>query len=335
MAQQYPDLSFAGLFSLIWRHRKFLTILAVITIIVSAIVSLLLTEYYRSTVVIFPARTNSLTLNESSVRRGNISDFGEEEEAEQLLQIINSEELLERVIEKNNLYSHYQIEEDDKYARSKIRHKYRSNVTAKRTKYNSIDISVVDINPQMAANIANSISEFTDSVKNRMIRDRARTSMPMLEDEYQRINQALTGVMIELDKLQAIGVLSEIERGGLYEAYGLSLRYGDGKVVSELKEQIETNKKYGDEYDAQRKLRDILSDQLLRFNSYKNQFIADSDIDIPQKFLVDMAMPADKKSYPVRWLVVMGALFSVLLFALILLIIRDNYQGIFSEDLQK
>lgn len=335
MAQQYPDLSFAGLFSLVWRNSKFLTILAVITIIVSAIVSLLLTEYYRSTVVIFPARTNSLTLNESSVRRGNISDFGEEEEAEQLLQIINSEELLERVIDKNNLYSHYKIQEDDKYARSKIRHKYRNNVTAKRTKYNSIDISVVDINPQMAANIANSISEFTDSVKNRMIRERARTSMPMLDDEYQRLNQALTGVTNELDKLQAIGVLSEIERGGLYEAYGQSLRYGDGKIVNELREQIETNKKYGDEYDAQRKLRDVLTDQILRFNSYKNQFIADSDIDIPQKFLVDMAVPADKKSYPVRWLVVMGALFSVLLFAVILLILRENYEGIFSKDSEK
>lgn len=335
MAQQYPDLSFAGLFSLIWRHGRFLTILAVITIIVSAIVSLLLTEYYRSTVVIFPARTNSLTLNESSVRRGNISDFGEEEEAEQLLQIINSAELLERVIDKNNLYSHYNILEDDKYARSKIRHKYRSNVTAKRTKYNSIDISVVDVNPQMAANIANSISEFTDSVKNRMIRDRARTSMPMLEDEYQRLNQALTGVMNELDKLQAIGVLSEIERGGLYEAYGQSLRYGDGKIVNELREQIETNKKFGDEYDAQRKLRDILTDQILRFNNYKNQFIADSEINIPQKFLVDMAIPADKKSYPVRWLVVMGALFSVLLFAVILLILRDHYEGMFNKDPQK
>jgi uncharacterized protein involved in exopolysaccharide biosynthesis len=334
MAQQYPDLSFAGLFSLIWRHRKFLTILAIITIIVSAIVSLLLTEYYRSTAVIFPARTNSLTLNESSVRRGNISDFGEEEEAEQLLQVINSEELLERVIDKNNLYQHYEIQENDKYARSKIRHKYRSNVTAKRTKYNSIDISVVDIDPQMAANIANSVSEFTDSVKNRMIRDRARTSMPMLDDEYQRLNQTLTEVINELDKLQAIGVLSEIERGGLYEAYGQSMRYGDGKIVDELREQIETNKKYGDEYDNQRKHRDILTDQILRFNSYKNQFIADTAIDIPQKFLVDIAMPADKKSYPVRWLVVMGALFSVLLFAVILLILRENYEGIFSKDSQ-
>lgn len=334
MAQQYPDLSFAGLFSLIWRHRRFLTILAAITIIVSAIVSLLLTEYYRSTVVIFPARTNSLTLNESSVRRGNISDFGEEEEAEQLLQIIDSEELLERVINKNNLYRHYKIEENDKYAWSKIRHKYRSNVTAKRTKYNSIDISVVDVDPQMAANIANSISEFTDSVKNRMIRDRARTSMPMLDDEYQRLNHTLTEVMDELDKLQAMGVLSEIERGGLYEAYGQSLRYGDGKIVNELREQIETNKKYGDEYDNQRKQRDILTDQILRFNSYKNQFIADTGIDIPQKFLVDKAIPADKKSYPVRWLVVMGALFSVLLFAVILLILRENYESIFNRDPQ-
>ena len=105
MTQPVPDLSIAALFSLIWRHRKFLSILSIITIIVASIVSLLLTEYYRSTVVIFPARTNSLTLNESNVRRGNISDFGEEEEAEQLLQIINSEELFERVVRRNDLYS--------------------------------------------------------------------------------------------------------------------------------------------------------------------------------------------------------------------------------------
>jgi uncharacterized protein involved in exopolysaccharide biosynthesis len=123
MVQSAPDLSIAALFALIWKHRKFLSILAMITAIVAAVISLLLTEYYRSTVVIFPARTNSLTLNESSVRRGNISDFGEEEEAEQLLQIINSEELFERVIEKNGLYNHYKIDRDDRYARSKIRQK--------------------------------------------------------------------------------------------------------------------------------------------------------------------------------------------------------------------
>lgn len=331
MAQPVPDLSIAAIFSLIWRHRRFLSILAIATAIVAAVISLLLTEYYRSTVVIFPARTNSLTLNESNVRRGNISDFGEEEEAEQLLQIINSEELFERVVDKNNLYLHYEINKDDRYARSKIRQKYRSNISAKRTKYNSIDITVDDTEPQKAAEIANSIAEFTDSVKNRMIRDRAKTSMTMLEEESLRLESSLLKVITELDKLQSIGVLGDLERSGLYQAYGEALRVGNKRVIEELHEQIEINKKYGDEYDNQKKQREILTDQKMKFNSYRNQFIADMSIDISQKFVVDHAIAADKKSFPIRWLVVAGALFSVLLFALVLLILRENSEKIFSR----
>jgi uncharacterized protein involved in exopolysaccharide biosynthesis len=331
MTQPVPDLSLAALFTLIWRHRKFLSILAVVTTIVAAIISLLLTEYYRSTVVIFPARTNSLTLNESNVRRGNISDFGEEEEAEQLLQIINSEELFERVVEKNGLYTHYKIDRDDRYARSKIRQKYRSNISAKRTKYNSIDITVDDIDPKKAAEIANSVAEFTDSVKNRMIRDRAKTSMTMLQEEGLRLDTSLQNVASELDKLQAMGVIGDLERSGLYQAYGEALRNGDRRAIEELHQQIESNKQFGDEYDSKKKRRDILTDQVMKFYSYRNQFIGDMSIDIPQKFVVDHAIAADKKSFPIRWLVVVGALFSVLLFAIVLLILRENSEKIFSR----
>ena len=324
MTKQFPDLSLAAIFSLIWRHRKFLIMLAVVTVVTASIISLFLTEYYRSTVVIFPARTNSLSLNESSVKRGNISDFGEEEEAEQLLQIINSEELLERVIRKNDLYTHYEIDPNDKYARSKIRQKYRSHVTAKRTKYNSIDISAVDIDPQKAADIANSISEFTDSVKNHMIQVRAQTSMTMLDQEEERLSAKLAEVIKELNDLQLQGVVGEIERSGLYEGYGAAIKNADRETVKELRAQLEVNRKYGDDYDEKRKKREILTDQMLRFNNYRNQFIADASIDIPQKFVVDRAVPADKRSFPIRWLIVVGSVFSVLLFALLLLIIREN-----------
>lgn len=331
MTNPAPDLSIAGLFTLVWKHRRFLGILSVITIVIASVISLLLTEYYRSTVVIFPARTNSLTLNESNVRRGNISDFGEEEEAEQLLQIINSEELFERVVKRNGLFKHYKIDGEDRYARSKIRQKYRSNITAKRTKYNSIDISVVDIDPVKAAEIANSIAEFTDSVKNRMIRDRARTSLDMLQGEEQRLQKALSRVTTELDKLQSMGVISDLERSGLYEAYGEAIRNTNSKATRELYEAIEANRKFGDEYDAMKKERDILTDQMMKFHSYKNQFIADTSIDIPQKFVVDKAIPADKKAYPIRWLVVAGALFAVLLFAILLLIFKENREFFFSD----
>lgn len=334
MAQPVPDLSIAALFSLIWKHRRFLSILSILTIAVASIVSLFLTEYYRSTVVIFPARTSSLTLNESNVRRGNISDFGEEEEAEQLLQIINSEELFERVVARNDLYNHYEIPSDEKYARSKIRQKYKSNISAKRTKYNSIDISVVDIDAVKAAEIANSIAEFTDSVKNRMIQERAKTSMVMLNEEEIRLNAALEKVVETLDKFQAMGVVSDLERGGLFEAYGQALRNPNSKSLQKLENQIEANRKFGDEYDKNKRERDILTDQILKFSSYKNQFIADTAINIPQKFIVDRAIPADKKSYPVRWLVVLGSLLAVLLFAILLLIFQENRDFLFDDKRQ-
>ncbi len=329
MTKQHPDLSIAALFSLIYRERKFLGTLAIITVIFASIISGLLTEYFRSEVVIFPARINSLTLNDQGVRRGNISDFGEEEEAEQLLQIIESEELQDLVITKNNLYNHYDINRDDKYSRSKIRQKYNSNVSAKRTKYNSIEISVLDVDRTKAAEIANSISEFTDSVKNRMIRDRAKTSLSMIDEEQKRLQIDFENLSAQLDKLQEQGVVGEIERGGLYQAYGEALRNSDRGAVNSLREQLDINKEFGDEYDALKRRRDILTDQIMKSNSYRNQFIADAGINIPQKFVVDHAVPSDKKAYPVRWIVVAGALFSVMLFALIGLILKENRHILF------
>ena len=220
MRQDSVDLSLSALFSIIWRNKRLLLIIGIVTLIVSSIISLVLTEYYKSSVVIFPARINSLSLNESVIKRGNISDFGQEEEAEQLLQIINSEALQELVIEKNNLYEHYEIDESEKYARSKIRQTYNGNVTAKRTKYNSIDISVIDEDPIMAAEIANSISEFTDTVKNRMIQARAKTSMTMIDLENARLEQELALLEADLDSLQQMGVMGGVERASLLEAYG-------------------------------------------------------------------------------------------------------------------
>ena len=326
------DLSLSALFRLLWHNKKLFIVLAIISGVAAAVVSLFMTEYYRSTVIIFPARTNSITLNESGVKRGNISDFGEEQEAEQLLQVINSEDVQERVIRKNDLYNHYKVNPQDKYARTKIRQMYNSRVTAKRTKYNSIDISVKDIDPQIAAQIANSISEFTDSVKNRMIRERARVSMHMMDREYSRLESKLTSLTDSLNHFQEIGVLGEFERASLLEAYSEIIRAGDRNTAQKLAKQIELNKRYGDEYDFKRRQRDVLSDQFLRFQLNQNQFLADAAIDIPQKFTVDFAVPADKKSYPIRWLIVMGSMFSVLLLALILLIIKENYLSIMTRS---
>ncbi|MDH3650106.1 MAG: Wzz/FepE/Etk N-terminal domain-containing protein [Saprospiraceae bacterium] len=332
MANQGVDLSLTALFRLIWRNRMLLSIIGIIAIVASALVSLVMTEYYQSTVVIFPTRTNSIILNESGVKRGNISDFGEEEEAEQLLQVINSDDVQERVIRKHDLYAHYDIDPQGPHSRSRIRQKYRSNVTVKRTKYNSIDISVRDKVPTMAADVANSISEFTDSVKNRMIRERASISMSTINAEHNRLQVELDSLKAALSTLHEMGVAGEIERGSLLEAYGEAIKNMDRSTARKLDERIEVNRKFGDEYDFTRRRRDVLIDQILRFRNFKNQFIADASISIPQKFVVDRAIPADKKAWPIRWLIVVGTTFSVWLLTLLLLIFKENQISLFSDQ---
>ncbi len=193
-------------------------------------------------------------------------------------------------------------------------------MTAKRTKYNSIDISVIDKIPQMASDIANSIAEFTDSVKNRMIQERAKTSMPMITSETGRLARELAFVRDSLRALQEKGVLGEFERASLYEAYGNA----SPGVAKELRDQLDLNRKHGSDYDALHRRRDLIIDQQLRFRNLRNQFLADANLAIPQKFVVDVAVPADKKAFPIRWLIVLGSLVSVLLFTIILLIVREN-----------
>ena len=327
MEEPKVDLSIAALFRLIANNIKLLLGLGVVTIILSSVVSLLLTEYYKSTVIIFPAEINSLVLNESGVRRGNISDFGEEEEAEQMLQIINSEALQERMIERHDLYNHYEIDPEDRYARSEVRLQYNSNVTARRTKYNSVEISVIDKDAEMAALMANSISEFADSVKNRMIQERAKTSLHMLDEEAKRLQSALAEVNQKLHDLKAKGVVGEMERAGLYETLGNA----SITMARELQKQIKINQEFGADYDALARQRDIMVEQQTRFMAMKRQFLSDAQLQIPQKFVVDKAMIADKKAFPIRWLIVLGSLISVLLFATVMLILRENYAAIFQS----
>ena len=57
----------------------------------------------------------------------------------------------------------------------------------------------------------------------------------------------------------------------------------------------------------------------------------DAESFISQKFIVDNAYKAEKKAYPIRWLIVVITTFSSLLLTIIVLIILDNISRIRSS----
>jgi uncharacterized protein involved in exopolysaccharide biosynthesis len=53
----------------------------------------------------------------------------------------------------------------------------------------------------------------------------------------------------------------------------------------------------------------------------------DAETQLPSSLVVDAAEAADKKSYPVRWIIVVVSVFSTLAFTLILLLIMDSIKS--------
>ena len=158
------------------KWKKQLIIVCAAAAIVSAVVALIIEEKFESTYVFFPAYSSSISkgvMTEDAGAKNDIVQFGEEEQAEQMLQILNSEMIRDRIVAKYQLMSHYEIEKDEKFPQTKLIETWEDNVSYKRTEFQSIEIRVLDKDKNMAAAIANDIASLLDSAKNKMIHDRA------------------------------------------------------------------------------------------------------------------------------------------------------------------
>ena len=76
------------LIAFVWRKRKVFILVGLLAAIASSIASFMIEEKYESTVTLYPAKSSSVTFNEVITEDQSVSKFGEEDEAEQMLQIL-------------------------------------------------------------------------------------------------------------------------------------------------------------------------------------------------------------------------------------------------------
>ncbi len=175
------------LISFLWKNKKPLIIIGIIAFISSAIVSLIIEEKFESTVTLYPAKTSSVTFSEVITEDQSVSKFGEDEEAEQMLQILESSSIRGKIINKYNLLKHYDIDQKSKYVNTDLTKTYLDNINFKRNNNGAVLINVLDKNPDTAALIANDIASLFDSIKNAMIHERAVTDFEIKKQKLKKI----------------------------------------------------------------------------------------------------------------------------------------------------
>ena len=270
--QAADDFNSLNVLYFIYKWRKPLIVIGVLAIIISSIVALTIQEKYKSTVILFPATTSSISkalLSENTFKNEDVLQFGQEEEAEQMLQILNSDEIRTKICQKYHLMAHYGIDSTDKFKMTKLYDEYQGNITFKRTEYMSVKIEVMDRNPDTAAIIANNIAALHDSAKIRMQRDRAYQALSIVEQEYKaKIAdvQRLTDSIKVINNLGIYDYESQSERTN--EQYVIAIAKGDQRAVKLLEEKLKIIAMYGSAYVS---LRDNLFMQRKQLNTLKTK----------------------------------------------------------------
>lgn len=334
MSEQNNSAEFdsTNLLVFLYKYRKPLLIISFAAAVVSAGVSFMIREKFLSTVVLFPASTSSISksvMTEDAAGKNDIVAFGEEEEAEQMLQILNSDDIRGKIRDKYDLMKHYRITADDKYPVTKFNKMWESNVSFKRTEFMSIRIDVLAFNADTAALIANDIAMLLDEAKNKMQQARAKEALKVIEQEYFDFKAHMQAVDDSLTKIRDYGLQDfETQIEMLSQEYYKVLASGNTNAAKKLEEKLDVFSKWGSAYMALTTNAEYERERLILLRSKYEETMVDASQKIPHKFVVNQAYPAERKEYPIRWLIVVVSTITTFLLTAITIIALENYKRI-------
>jgi capsular polysaccharide biosynthesis protein len=299
-----------------------LAIIAIAAAIVSLVVSspFIMKPRFKSTAIIYPS---------------NISSYSEESQTEQMLQWLKSNDIRDSVMKKFDLAKHYKVSPDEKYFASILEGMYNKNVSIAKTQYESIEVSVTDIDPLMARDLVNSILFYTNE-KIRAIHDSKYKEVLIALENIRKIKNA------EIDSVKNLyreiatkygvydvgGQTQEITRGELRTVAG-----GGGNISTKdvLKLKAGMVEKGGDLM--------FLSNRIWNLGNEYGEIMRKYDLarfDLEKKFTyVNMVTPpliADKRSYPKKWFVMFYFVAGTLLFSLLAIVIIEQRRFLSSES---
>ncbi len=328
----YEGFDSSNFITFLFQWRRTFFIVALFAALLSVIFSMpyFITPLYKSQVVLFPTSTNSISkalLSTNYAAKEDILEFGEDEQIEQMLQILNSNKIRDSIISKYNLSQHYEIRKNDAYRYTKLYRYYESNIKFKRTENSAVKIIVFDKDAQMAADIANDIAVMYDVVKNNMKRVRAEKAFRIVEREFNKIKLEVKTKEDSLTVLRKLGVHDyESQSEMINRQLAMEIAKGNNSNIKRLESKLDILAQYGGPYVSLRDALEHDKKQLSEIRAKYEEAKVDAEQDLPQKFIVNTAYKAEKKSYPIRWLIVVLSILGSLFLSVLVIITFEQLE---------
>lgn len=323
--QEYsPLFDSSYIIQFLLKSRKRLIIVALLAATVSAIVSFLIEPRYLSSVILIPTSTTSVS--KSLIKEwGDILTVGQEKEAEQMIQVLHSDAIRNRISERYKLMERYKIKKNDPYKKLSFKQEFLDRVWFDRNPDYSVSINVLDRNPDTAAFIANDIAVLLDSVRNRVQKERAMKAVKIVEDEYLKKKVSVEKLQDSLRTYTEQGIFDfETQSGIIYKQYVKSIAKNNTKAADELDKKMKLIGKKGWNYVALRDFAYHERNEMFTLGLKYEQAKIDVERSLPSKYIIDPAVPSEKRLSPNRLLIVVVATLSSVLLAIIITIALEK-----------
>ena len=189
----------------------------------------------------------------------------------------------------------------------------------------AVQIIVYDTDPQLAADIANTIAALLDSIKNEMQHERAIQGLAVVEMEHETLQQEVNTIVDSLITLGKLGVNDvEYQSQVLNQQVAIAIMEGNTEAQRQLQKRLDILGQYGGIYMSLKNALEYKTEQLTMIQARLKEATVDARESLPQKFIVSDAFKAEKKSYPIRWLVIVVSTLSALFLTIIVIMIIEK-----------
>lgn len=354
-----------GIIKTIFKYKWVIIMLCAITFVSTALISLLLPNYYKATTVFFAA-SEDLAKPESlfSELGSNIRTeyYGNEDDIDRLMTVAQSNELQDFLIDTFNLFEHYKINPTAEKARYRARLKVNKYYDILKTDRNALELSFEDKDPAFAAQFANVARDKIEQIALALIRSNQSKSLRANEanlGEKSRLLQILADSMSVLRNTYGIfdgvqqtqdlaDVIVQMENRLTYDKARLnqyqkmpkrgsvrdSIAYLEARVEGMHVTLDTLNKKMkfwqrglAAVMDTETQYFD-LSERLIEDRERTRILQATYSAEVPAILPVESAEVPLYKSRPKRSILVLGATFLMFCFMVLGVVIFENYKEV-------
>jgi uncharacterized protein involved in exopolysaccharide biosynthesis len=315
---------------------KTLLVVGVAAAVVSAGASMLIRPKFRSSVIMMPTASNALSQMILIAHNQNeyldATQFGDDMKIDQMLQILNSREVKAHLIEKFNLIVHYDIDTTSKYWKTKLYERVKDNCTYSRTNFMGVQISVLDEDPQFAADMANEIADYYDVLKRKVIQQRTEEAFVILQEEMNDLDETVSVLEDSLSKIMSYGVYDyDNQSQRLVQQYAKEVASGNSAAAKRIKSELDILAEWGPAFFSVRERIQYLKEFQMELQQKYQAMRVDANYSMTQKFVVEYAVASDKKAYPKRSMIVILSTFCALSLGLLFVITKDGLKKAYHQ----